>query len=47
MFIRKLYVSSNELKDEELEGRTVRVKSTNKKIDVYLPQTLRIALDTL
>ncbi|KAJ1367284.1 hypothetical protein KIN20_028165 [Parelaphostrongylus tenuis] len=45
-FIHRLYVSSD-LVDEKLGGKKINVKSTDRQIEMYLPNAFRVDIDSL
>ncbi|VDL72251.1 unnamed protein product [Nippostrongylus brasiliensis] len=45
-FIHRLYVSSDHM-SENLEGKKIKVKATDRRVEMYLPNALRVDIDSL
>ncbi|KHJ90116.1 hypothetical protein OESDEN_10044 [Oesophagostomum dentatum] len=45
-FIHRLYVSSDPV-EEKLDGKKVNIRSTDRRIEMYLPNALRVDIDSL
>ncbi|RCN45026.1 hypothetical protein ANCCAN_08959 [Ancylostoma caninum] len=45
-FIHRLYVSSEHL-GEKLDGKKICIRSTDRKLEMYLPNAIRFDIDSL